>query len=69
MFEKIQVLFIFGPGPRFDHIAHRRAGLSSVLESSCIVRPVKKDWAVLSKDTPLDISIYKSVRQSVFMHL
>ena len=23
----------------------------------CIVRPVKRDWAVLSKDTPLDISI------------
>ena len=22
-----------------------------------IVRPVKRDWAVLSKDTPLDISI------------
>ena len=23
----------------------------------CIVRPVKRDWAVLSKDTPVDISI------------
>ena len=22
-----------------------------------IVRPVKRDWAVLSKDTPVDISI------------
>ena len=22
-----------------------------------IVRPVKRDWAVLSKDTPMDISI------------
>ena len=36
---------------------------------TCIVRPVKRDWAVLSKDTPLDISIYKSVRQGVFIHL
>ena len=26
-----------------------------------IVRPVKRDWAVLSKDTPVDISILKSV--------
>ena len=34
-----------------------------------IVRPVKRDWAVLSKDTPVDISILKSVRQSVFIHL
>ena len=24
---------------------------------TCIVRPVKRDWAVLSKDTPMDISI------------
>ena len=31
-----------------------------------IVRPVKRDWAVLSKDTPMDISIEKSVRQSVY---
>ena len=35
----------------------------------CIVRPVKRDWAVLSKDTPMDISISKSVRQCVFIHL
>ena len=35
----------------------------------CIVRPVKRDWAVLSKDTPLGISILKSVRQGVFIHL
>ena len=34
-----------------------------------IVRPVKRDWAVLSKDTPVDISILKSVKQSVFIHL
>ena len=34
-----------------------------------IVRPVKRDWAVLSKDTPMDISISKSVRQGVFIHL
>ena len=34
-----------------------------------IVRPVKSDWAVLSKDTPVDISILKSVNQSVFIHL
>ena len=34
-----------------------------------IVRPVKRDWAVLSKDTPVDIFILKSVRQSVFIHL
>ena len=34
-----------------------------------IVRPVKRDWAVLSKDTPVDISILKSVNQSVFIHL
>ena len=33
-----------------------------------IVGPVKRDWAVLSKDTPVDISIQKSVRQSVFIH-
>ena len=25
--------------------------------SISIVRPVKRDWAVLSKDTPVDISI------------
>ena len=25
--------------------------------NSIIVRPVKRDWAVLSKDTPVDISI------------
>ena len=25
--------------------------------ATCIVRPVKRDWAFLSKDTPLDISI------------
>ena len=31
-----------------------------------IVRPVKRDWAVLSRDTPVDISILKSVRQRVF---
>ena len=37
--------------------------------SSSIVRTVKRDWAVLSKDTPMDISILKSVRQSVFIHL
>ena len=36
---------------------------------TAIVRPVKRDWAVLSKDTPMDISILKSVRQSVFIHL
>ena len=35
----------------------------------CIVRPVKRDWAVLSKDTPMDMSILKSARQSVFIHL
>ena len=34
-----------------------------------IVRPVKRDWAVLSKDTPVDISILISVRQGVFIHL
>ena len=34
-----------------------------------IVRPVKRDWAVLSKDTPLDMSILKLVIQSVFNHL
>ena len=34
-----------------------------------IVRPVKRDWAVLSKDTPMDISILKSVGQCVFIHL
>ena len=34
-----------------------------------IVRPVKRDWAVLSKDTPMDISILKSVRHGVFIHL
>ena len=34
-----------------------------------IVRPVKRDWAVLSKDTPVDIFIERSVRQSVFIHL
>ena len=34
-----------------------------------IVRPVKRDWAVLSKDTPVDISMSNSVRQSVFIHL
>ena len=34
-----------------------------------IVCPVKRDWAVLSKDTPVDISILKSVNQSVFIHL
>ena len=28
----------------------------------------KRDWAVLSLDTPVDISISKSVRQSVFIH-
>ena len=38
-------------------------------ELICIVRPVKRDWAVLSKDTPVDISILNSVRQSVFSHL
>ena len=27
------------------------------LEPHGIVRPVKRDWAVLSKDTPVDISI------------
>ena len=40
-------------------------GLPSILSLFCnefnkfnnIVRPVKRDWAVLSKDTPLDISI------------
>ena len=37
--------------------------------STSIVRPVKRDWAVLSKDTPVDIYILKSVRQSVFIHL
>ena len=31
--------------------------LFSVINSLDIVRPVKRDWAVLSKDTPLDISI------------
>ena len=30
-----------------------------------IVRPVKRDWAVLSKDTPVDISILKSVYSPV----
>ena len=34
-----------------------------------IVRPVKRDWAILSKDTPVDISILKSLNQSVFIHL
>ena len=33
-----------------------------------IARPVKRNWAVLSKDTPLDISILKSVIQSVLIH-
>ena len=36
-------------------------GLLSPLKNAdkiaCIVRPVKKDWAVLSKGTPMDISI------------
>ena len=32
-------------------------------------RPVKRDWAVLSKDTPVDISIWKSVWQGAFIHL
>ena len=35
----------------------------------CILRPVKSDWAVLSKDTAMDISISKSERQCVFIHL
>ena len=30
-----------------------------------IVRPVNRDWAVLSKDTPMDISILKSVYSPV----
>ena len=34
-----------------------------------IVQPVKRDWTVLSKDTPMDISILKAVRQDVFIHL
>ena len=38
VWKEYQALFIFGPGPRFDHIAHRRAGRSSVLESSCTKR-------------------------------
>ena len=38
MFERISGTFIFGPGPRFDHITHRRAGRSLVLESSCTKR-------------------------------
>ena len=42
--------------------------ISDIIRPS-IVRPVKRDWAVLSKDTPMDISISKSVRQGVFIHL
>ena len=34
---------------------------------TCIVRPVKRDWAVLSKDTPVDIYILKSVRPVVVL--
>ena len=41
----------------------------SILYARYIVRPVKRDWAVLSLDTPMDISISKSVRQGVFIHL
>ena len=47
------------------HIGRRQA----VDDIFCIVWPVKRDWAVLSKDTPMDISISKSVRRGVFIHL
>ena len=40
-----------------------------VKNQTYVVRPVKRDWAVLSKDTPVDISILKSVNQRVFIHL
>ena len=32
-----------------------------------ILRQIKKDWAVLSKDTPVDISIEKMVRQCIYL--
>ena len=32
-------------------------GVPGQVQYICIVRPVKRDWAVLSKDTPVDISI------------
>ena len=31
--------------------------IKHLADTTCIVRPVKRDCAVLSKDTPLDISI------------
>ena len=32
-------------------------GIKASDNEQTIVRPVKRDWAVLSKDTPVDISI------------
>ena len=42
---------------RLQHDSEQLNRMKDKIYKKGIVRPVKRDWAVLSKDTPLDISI------------
>ena len=54
------------PQSQREHSTTKPLPISSLKLAGGIVRPVKRGWAVLRKDTPMDISISKSVRQCIY---